>query len=191
MKKYFFVAGVLGLLAACSSNPEKSADVVGCVFADGSGQKAPDWVCGDPVDGLQLSAVGYADKSGAGPNFMKQMAATAARTELAQTMKVQLQNMVKQYAQTTGAADSETVDKVNSSTTRQITNETLVGTRIYKQMPTPSGGMVVLVGMDEKTATQVAQQALRTSMNNDQALWQKFQSDKSFDEMAAEIARMK
>ena len=192
MRKHLITASMLALLAACSNSPEKEEKYEKeCVFADGSNDDAPLWVCGAPLEGVELSAVGYADKSAAGPNFMKQMAATAARVELAQMMKIQVQNMIKQYAETTGVADSETVDKVNSVTTKQITNESLSGTRIYRQMLTPTGGMVVAVGIDPATAEMIAQQALRTSMNNEKALWQKFQAQKSFDELAADIARMK
>src|SRR5690606_39825388 len=102
------------------------------------------------VTGVQTCALPIY-KSAAGPNFMKQMAATAARVELAQTMQVELQNMIKQYAETTGVGDSETVDMVNTSVTKQITKETLIGSKIFRQMPTPTGGMVVLVGLDADT----------------------------------------
>ncbi len=185
-----FAVETTTLLVACASNQPTQAPVASCVFADGSGQAAPEWVCGAPVDGLDLSAVGYADKSAAGPNFMKQMAATAARVELAQTMKVEVQNMIKQYAETTGTGDSETVDRVNTSVTKQITKETLVGSKIFRQMPTPSGGIVVLVGLDADTVNKLAEQAIKTSMNNERALWQKFQAEKSFDELASEISNM-
>lgn len=178
------------LMVACSSNKPIEEAVVGCAFADGSNKQAPEWVCGAPVEGFDLSAVGYADKSAAGPNFMKQMAATAARVELAQTMKIEVQNMIKQYAETTGAGDSETVDKVNSSVTKQLTKETLVGSRIIRSMPTPSGGIVAVVGLNADTVSQVTEQALKSSMNNNRALWQKFQAEKSFDELAEEIANM-
>ncbi|WP_430461284.1 LPP20 family lipoprotein [Thalassolituus sp. LLYu03] len=186
-----FAVAATALLAACASNQPTKEPVASCAFADGSGQAAPEWVCGAPVDGIELSAVGYADKSAAGPNFMKQMAATAARVELAQTMQVEVQNMIKQYAETTGAGDAETVDRVNTSVTKQLTKETLVGSKIYRQMPTPSGGIVVLVGLDADTAAKVAEQAIKTSMNNERALWQKFQAEKSFDELANEISNMK
>lgn len=188
--RHLITATAATLMVACSSN-EPAPVVADCLFADGSNQPAPLWVCGGPVEGVDLTAVGYADKSAAGPNFMKQMAATAARVELAQTMKVEVQNMIKQYAETTGTADDETVDQVNSSTTKQITKQDLQGSKIYMQMPTPSGGMVVLVGLDADTVTQIAEQALKTSMNNEKALWQKFQSQKSFDEMAEEMAKMR
>ncbi len=190
MIRNIFAAAAATMLVACASNQPAPQPVASCVFADGSGQAAPEWVCGAPVNGIDLSAVGYADKSGAGPNFMKQMAATAARVELAQTMKVEVQNMIKQFAETTGAGDSETVDRVNTSVTKQITKETLVGSKIFRQMPTPSGGMVVLVGLDADTVTKLSEQALKTSMKNERALWQKFQAEKSFDELASEIANM-
>ena len=176
MIRNIFAAAAATMLVACASNQPAPQPVASCVFADGSGQAAPEWVCGAPVNGIDLSAVGYADKSGAGPNFMKQMAATAARVELAQTMKVEVQNMIKQFAETTGAGDSETVDRVNTSVTKQITKETLVGSKIFRQMPTPSGGMVVLVGLDADTVTKLSEQALKTSMKNERALWQKFQA---------------
>ena len=57
-------------------------------------------------------------------------------------------------------------------------------------MPTPTGGIVVLVGLSPETVSQLAEQALKTSMKNDQALWQKFQASKAQDELAAEIANM-
>ena len=184
-------AATATLLVACSSTTTPVQEPVAeCVFADGSGKEAPLWVCGTPVEGYPLSAVGYADKSAAGPNFMKQMASTAARVELAQIMQVQVQNMIKQYTETTGVGDSETVDQVNSSVTKQITKESLVGSRIIRQLPTPSGGIVTLVGLNADSVGQVAEQALKTSMNNDRALWQKFQAEKSFDELAEEIANM-
>lgn len=179
------------VLVACSKDVVNTpvTAVPDCVFADGSNQAAPDWVCGAPVDGVALSAVGYSEKSAAGPNYMKQMAATAARVELAQVLSVDLQNMVKQYVETTGAGDAETVDRVNSVVTKQVTEQQLIGSQVVRQMPTPSGGLVVLVGLDPSQAEGVAESILRTSMRNEAALFQKLEAEKSFDELAEEIAK--
>jgi len=120
---------------------------------------------------------------------MKQMAATAARVELAQVLSLDLQNMVKQYVETTGAGDAETVDRVNSVVTKQVTEQQLIGSKVIRQMPTPSGGLVVLVGLDPAQAEGIAESILRTSMRNEAALFQKMEAEKSFDELAAEIAK--
>ena len=178
------------LLAACGSDDVKE-DVADCVFPDAPSAAAPGWICDEPVEGVEVSAVGVAEKSAAGHSFMKNMAATDARVQLAQSMKVHVQNMVKQYAETTGAADSETVDKVNTSVTKQITDESLVGTKIFKTRTSPNGALYVLLGMDASIAAAATENALKTSMNNDRALWQQFKAQKGQDELAASIANMK
>ncbi len=184
----FAVSGVAlsVLLAACS--PEEVKVALDCAFPDAPNTAAPSWVCDEPVEGVEVSAVGSAEKSAAGHSFMKNMAATDARVQLAQGMKVHVSNMVKQYAETTGAASSETVDKVNTSVTKQITDQSLIGTKIYKSRTSPNGTLYVLLGMDSSSAATATQEALRTSMNNDKALWQQFKAQKGQDELAAAIA---
>ena len=177
-------------VAACSSAPAKVEKVAECVFP-GSDKEAPLWVCDAPVEGMTVGAVGSAAKSDAGIAFMKQMAATEARVQLAQNMKVQVQNMIKQYAETTGAASAETVDRVNTSVTKQITDQTLQGTKIFRSIVGPDGTMYVLVGLDEAGAQKLTETAVKTSMNNDQAAWQQFKAQKGQDELAAEIAKQK
>jgi len=178
------------VLSACGSDEVKE-DKPNCVFPDAPTTPAPGWICDEPVEGVAVSAVGVAEKSAAGHSFMKNMAQTDARVQLAQSMKVHVQNMVKQYAETTGAADTETVDKVNTSVTKQITDETLVGTKIYKTRTSPNGALYVLLGMDASVVAAATENALKTSMNNDRALWQQFKAQKGQDELAAAIANMK
>ena len=178
------------LLTGCGSDEIKQA-APDCVFPDSPSTSAPGWVCDEPVAGVEVSAVGVAAKSAAGHSFMKNMAATDARVQLAQSMKVHVQNMVKQYAETTGAADAETVDKVNTSVTKQITDETLAGTKIFKTRTSPNGALYVLLGMDASIAAAATENALKTSMNNDRALWQQFKAQKGQDELASSIANMK
>lgn len=173
--------------SGCSSAPVKVAD---CVFP-GTKDVAPGWVCDEPVEGMAVTAVGTAAKSAAGHSFMKQMAATAARVELAQNMRVQVKNMIKQYAETTGAADQETVDQVNTSVTKQITDESLQGTRIMKSLSAPDGTLYVLVGLDQTSVESLTETAIKTSMNNERAAWQQFRAKKGQDELAEEIAKQK
>ena len=191
-KNGLFTMGAVALtalLTACAGEEVKVAH--DCVFPDAPDTPAPGWVCDEPVEVVEVSAVGAAEKSAAGHSFMKNMASTDARVQLAQAMKVHVQNMVKQYAETTGAASTETVDKVNTSVTKQITDQTLVGTKVFKTRVSPNGTLYVLLGMDANATATATQEALKTSMNNDQALWQQFKAKKGQDELAAAIASMK
>jgi len=175
------------LLTACSSTKEDFSD---CVFPDTPDTAAPGWICDQPVKGVELTAIGSTTKSGAGYDYMKSMAATSARIQLAQNMQVQVRNIVKQYIETTGQADSETVDKVMTSVTKQITNQTLVGTKIIKTRSSPTGNLYVLVGMNKDSVQKATEKALKTSMRNDAALWQQFKAKQSQDELAAEISKL-
>jgi len=182
---------VLGLLSVtgCSSPPPKVATPE-CVFPN-SALAAPGWVCDMPVEGASVSAVGISPKSSAGVAFMKQMAMADARVQLAQTVRIRVSNMIKQYAETTGAANQQTVDQVSTSVTKQITDETLVGTKLLRSITGPDSAMYVLVGLDESSAQQIAEVAIRSSMNNDRAAWQQFRAQKNQDELAADIAKQK
>lgn len=189
VKNRLYIAGIAALLAACSSEVKQAKP--DCMFPDAPGTSAPGWICDEPVEGVEVAAVGVAEKSAAGHSFMKNMAATDARVQMAQRMKLHVQNMVKQYAETTGSASTETVDKVNTSVTKQITDQSLVGTKVYKTRVSPNGTLYVLLGMDSTSTVAATQEALRSSMNNDNALWQQFKAQKGQDELAESIANMK
>lgn len=179
---------VIGL-SACGGKKAVKEEVADCVFPD-TNVAAPGWICDEPVPGLDVQAVGIAEKSAAGMSFMKDIAAADARGRLAEQAKVRVQKMVKKYLGTTGVGDAETVDAAASSTLKTITNETLVGSKVFKSRTGPNGRLYVLLGLDANAAAKIAETAVKTSMNNDQALWQQFVAQKSHDEMAAEIAKM-
>jgi hypothetical protein len=195
-KKVLFAltAGVFAIssLSGCSSEPKKEAKkpqaVYDCVFPN-TNQPAPGWICDEPVPGIEVSAVGIAEPSKAGLSFMKDMAAADARARLAEQLRVRVQKMVKSYLGSTGVAEAEVIDRAASSTIKTITNETLVGSKVLKSRVGPNGKLYVLVGLDKNAVEKITQQAVKTSMNNDQALWQQFKAKQSFDEMAAEIAK--
>lgn len=167
-----------------------SGNVADCVFPN-SNEAAPNWICDEPVEGVEVSAVGTAEKTAAGEAFMKQMAAVSARVQLAQRMKVQVANMLQQYLQARGAASQEIQDRIRSSVTKQITNETLVGTRLYKSRIGPDGAMFVLLGMDEAAVQRVSELAIKSSMMNDPGLWQQLNAGKAQDDLISEISRQR
>jgi hypothetical protein len=187
--RWLLVAAMAASLAACGT-AKKEEKVVECKF-DNSSTPAPGWICDEPVAGIAVSAVGRAEKTAAGVAFQRQMAATDARVQLAQAMRVQVQNMIKQYVETTGAADSETVDRVNTSVSKQITNEMLTGTKILRSIQGPDGTIYMLVGLDPEAAQKLAETAIKTSMNNERAAWQQFRAKKGQEELAEEIAKQK
>ena len=193
MRSFLYISlSVVALIGVtgCGSAPAKVAAAPECAYPN-SKEAAPGWVCDAPVEGVAVSAVGVSANSQAGIAFMKQMAAADARVQLAQSVRIQVTNMIKQYAETTGAANQETVDKVNTSVTKQITNESLAGTKILKSTTGPDGSLYVLVGLDEAGTQKIVEAAINTSLNNDKAAWQQFRAQKGQEELAADIAKQK
>lgn len=180
------LAGLLWLLAGCSATPQRPA-TAGCTFPD-SRSPAPAWVCGEPLEGVTVSAVGSAPAAEAGSGFTRQMASTDARVQLAQSLRVHVSNLIRDYVAVTGMADGESVDRVSTSVSQQITDETLIGSRIYRTAVAPNGSMYVLVGLDANYARELGERAIRSSMRHERTLWQHFQAERSLDELARAIA---
>ncbi len=162
--------------------------VADCVFPNQ--QAAPGWVCDEPMPGLEIQAVGTAEKSVAGLAYMKDIAKSAALGNLAEQFKVKVAKMVKKYIGTTGMGSEETVDAAASSTIKTLSSKTIQGARVYKTRTGPEGRLYVLVGLDANKTKILVENAVKTSMKNERALWQEFKAQKSQDEMAAGIAAM-
>ena len=192
MKKNALLLAGFAFLAACSSAPKDKtpAYAADCVFPNTS-EAAPVWICNAPVDGIDVSSVGIAEKSAAGISFMTDIAAADARGKLVDQFKVRVDKMVKSYFGTTGEGDAETVDRAAESVLKTVSSEILIGSKIYRSRTGPNGRLFVLVGLDAEATQKAAEESLKTSMNNDQALWQKFQAQKGFDELKEEIASQK
>lgn len=191
MKMSFLVSIIAAVfVASCASKDALKPQVAAPLKCSwpGTTQEAPSWTCDLPVEGVSVSAVGIYDKTAAGIQFQKDQATASARVALAQQMQVHVANMIKQYAETTGAGSTETVDRVNSAVSKLVTSESLEGSRIYMSTVSPSGAMYVLVGLDPKLAARNTEQVLKTSMKNDKALWQQFKAKLAQDELAAAIA---
>ncbi len=187
------ILGAMLFLVACGGGAANVAqeDIRECNFPDDGRTEAPIWVCSERLDNLKLSAVGNYESTNAGLTFQKQQAMAAARVQIAQVMEVNVTNMVKNFAETTGFGDTETVDRVASNTTKQVTSQTLQGSKLYRQAKNPeTGTLFVLVGMGDAELDAALNDIINRSFSSDgnaQADWQRLQADKSFDELTEEV----
>ena len=147
---------------------------------------APKWVLNPSLEG-GISAVGSAKIGKAGMQFARTEAMAHGRDELARITSVKVKNMVKNFTQSTGVADAETVDKVSSQVTKQVTNQAISGSKQKETWISPSNDIYVLVVVDASVAKDNVKQAVQTSMKNEQALWQQFQAKKANEELDKEI----
>ena len=179
---------LISTLAACGGKKD-AVVAIECSHKDAPSIPAPAWICDRVHAGYEASAVGFSEKLAAGPSLTETIATTQARVKLAKEIGVQVNNMVKAHIENTGTGDAQTVDRVYTSVTKEITGERLVGAKVIKVTQSPKGGTYVLMGMNISAVKQAGQRALKSSMNNNAALWQQFKAKKSQDELAAEILK--
>lgn len=194
MKKTIKFAGLtiasVFLLAGCSSKPAKEKAPEEAAFAQhceyATGVRAPQWYCDPSMEG-GIAAVGEAKPNPAGDrNLQRTVAMGNARDELARQMELQVKNMLENWARTTGTGDAQTYEANIENVSRQVSQQTLQGSTQIGRWVAPDGTLVLLVGMREQTKIE---QNIKTSLRNENALWQQFQSKQALDSLDQEIAK--
>jgi len=178
--------GLMGVMTGCMNNQPQQPNLEACMI---DGKQAPSWVCdgGAMMEG-GLFAVGSAEMSPLGRSFQRTEATAAARDALARQIKVKVKNMFKQFQATTGIGDEQTAEKATQNVSKQVAQATLSGSKVMKVWLSPKGTMYVLVGMpDPKAVQQEVKKAVKTSLHNDKALWQKFLAQKADKELDAAV----
>jgi len=152
-------------------------------------KNAPKWVIDEKVKNMKLSAVGSAKIGDAGFQFAVDEAKAIARDEIARTTSVVVKNLIKNFSQATGVKNSETVDKVSEQVSKQVSYSVLRGSKVIKKWVSPCDEVFVLVAVDPKLAKSSIKEAIITSFKNEEAMWQKFQSEEAFEELEREIEK--
>ncbi|WP_456479990.1 LPP20 family lipoprotein [Nautilia sp.] len=182
MKKIFplLVIGSL-IFIGCSSKkptPSNTPQVSGeCIIQD---SKAPLWVCtGGDIKGY-ITAVGSAKPTPLGFSFQRSEAMAIARDEIAKQIQIKVKNMFKNYMATTGAK-TDSVEKATEYVSKQITKQTLTGSKQLNMWIAPDKTLFVLAGVPLNA--EKVKQIIKSSLNNKEALWQKIQADKAQKEL--------
>jgi len=169
-------------LAACGGNRRPSAvsspsDVV---------MAAPSWYPSPPSSDGYLAASATADS----PDLHLAMsrARMRARGEIAQTLELRFQGLLKSFAEQTGPGSDATVLNLFSETYRAVVNDVLTGTEVAdsKVVPTRNGYIVfALVRLPLGEANKAFVQKARAR----EELWTQLRASKAFEELDAEIRK--
>jgi hypothetical protein len=182
MKKAIIISVFAMLFAiGCGSKEEIVEPIVNqCLVG------APEWVLMGGAEG-GFTSVGAAQISKAGIQFSRTAAMANARDEMARTISVKVNNMMKDFTQSTGIGDDEVVDRVTSNVSKQVASQTLQGTVQRAMWQSPCNELYVLMASDPESVQNFLKSSINTSYRNEEALWQQFQSQKAQDELDAAI----
>ncbi|ABB43675.1 hypothetical protein Suden_0394 [Sulfurimonas denitrificans DSM 1251] len=174
------------IIIGCSKDvePEKRSVDFSCKQEN---VDAPKWTCIPEVPG-HYSGVGIAEKSAAGMDHMRRVAMANGRSDLAQQIQTLVKDKVSLYTGTTGIASSETVDKTTESVTKQVAKVNLNGSKAIDMWSAPSGALYMLVTVSKESTNEQIRNNIKTSFNNDNALWQQFKAKNALEELEKEFS---
>lgn len=187
MKKALLLLVVLSFFAVgCGSKTsgisESAQDIAVCYAG------SPNWVMAGQAEG-GLSAVGMAKIGKAGLNFARTEALANARDEMARILSVKVNNMFKNFTQTTGIGEEQTVDKVSANVSKQVASQMISGSKQIGSWISPCNELYILVGIDSEMVQQAVEAQSVSSFKNENALWQQFLAEKGQEELSEAIKR--
>lgn len=181
ISKYLIALALIAMFAGCSSGSSQG------VFSDSKYAKeyegAPSWVVSPPSEG-GLASVGIYKIGKSGIPMAKKIAISRAKTELAGVLKSKVKDFVEDFTRETGVADdSQTVEAVASSASKIMTQATLEGARFKTAWISSTGNYYALVIMDGNKFRDKVSDAVKTSMQDKNKMYQQFTAKKGFDKM--------
>jgi len=182
-----FIGLIAFAISGCSDKePEvKSVEEFGCKQES---VMAPRWTCIPDVEGF-YAGVGVAEKSAAGTAHMRKVALMNGRSDLAQQIQTQVKDKMEGFTRATGNGSAETVDMVTTAVTKQVAKVDLQGSKAVDMWNAPSGAIYMLVTVPEASVNNEVKKAIGapSSFQNDDALWQQFQSQQSLESLEKEF----
>ncbi|MCF6434239.1 LPP20 family lipoprotein [Pseudoalteromonas sp. MMG022] len=177
-----------GMLTACSSTKNDSAS--------SSRVNIPDWVL-NPVVENGIAAADCIKYSG-NISVDQKMAVANARLALAQQIEVRIEGLDKTFANRTDANDAMTVGSTFSSVSKQLTKQTLNGSRVVKADVVDISGkdyfcaLTTLSPELTKTLFKDLIQSAKPSIDprDEQFLYQEFKAFKAEQDLEKEIERL-
>lgn len=127
---------------------------------------------------------------------MRTVAVNNARVALASQFQVDINNMFKQAIEastetTTALGVNENVQETFESITKNVVTRTLTNSRLLVSQTSPSGGLYVLVGMDQAAYDMNVNKIVDEVTNEDSALWDQFNNEKAADDLAKALESLK
>jgi hypothetical protein len=145
----------------------------------------PAWATTRPNDEGILYGVGQAKKQN--PSLAKKVAAQRARDEIAGAVKIKVENLVKDFMQESGVGEKAGALEFTQVVSKGVTDATLTGAMIKETYQAKDGTYFVLVTYSLDDARRSAIESAR----QEEAAWNQFQADKGFDDLEAELNKLR
>ncbi|MCK4579477.1 MAG: LPP20 family lipoprotein [Candidatus Marinimicrobia bacterium] len=145
----------------------------------------PEWALNPPAAEGFIYGVGQAEKQN--PSLAKKVAAQRARDEVAAAVKIKVEALVKDFMQESGVGDRAQALEFTQAVSKGVTEATLTGTMIKEAYLAKDGTYFVLV---EYSLDEARRNAIETA-RQEEALYNEFKAEAGFDDLEAELAKLR
>jgi len=190
MNKQIILAGSLAIammFSACSGQPEveKLPERGQCLIEN---KVAPSWVCNQDIGYKdQLKDLGIAPYRGSGEfGFARREAMANGRSNLAQQIQTEVKDKVATFMEKTGLGERATIDKVTTQVSKQVARVSMTNSHQLEFWDSGTS-LFILVGIPKKDVNSKIGASVRTSLKNDDALWQQYKAKNSLDGLDKEF----
>lgn len=195
MKKISLLTAITLILGACTSNQSASQQTTISNVSAAEPQNMlgnlPSWTLTPYVEGSE-SAVGMVKVGASGVPNARNKAIARARVELANQMELKVQALTKDYVNVIGEGDNEIVESAFSQVSKQVSKQTLTGSRPVDMFMTNTKELYVLVAIPQETIRKSVKEAMDdgiSALKSEDKLYQEFQSEKAQKELDSIVER--
>ncbi|MFT7003275.1 MAG: hypothetical protein ACJAWW_000621 [Sulfurimonas sp.] len=137
--------------------------------------EAPQWICEPYVEGYYAS-IGIVAQSPSGTEKTKSLALFEGRRNLAQNIKADVKDKVKNFILEAELGDTDTASNINADISREILRVDLSTSVGIGNWAAPSSTLYMHVTLEEDVVNSIAKEAVINSLKGNSVLWEKFQS---------------
>ncbi|WP_440055850.1 hypothetical protein ACSLBF_06795 [Pseudoalteromonas sp. T1lg65] len=188
MKQVVFSAAIVSILSACSSTQDDAAS--------SPRVNIPEWVLNPTIeDGIAAAdCVSYSGNI----SIDQKMAVANARLALAQQIETRIEGLDKTFSNRTDANDETTVGGTFSSVSKQLTKQSLSGSRVLKADVVDISNkdyFCALVTLSPEQTKELFKDLVKESKRSidpqdEKFLYQEFKAFKAEQDLEKEIARL-
>ncbi len=179
MKKLLILS--LLILISCGGAQKKS----GSTEEFDKEPEMPWYVMSPPISPDSLYGVGFAKKQN--PMLGKKAATQRARDEISQSVKIQVQTLMRDFMSESGIGENAQALEYTESVSNQVAANTLSGSVVLKTSRAKDGTWYVLVGYSTDSLRKATQEAAK----REEALFNEFKAEQGFDELEKAISNMR
>ena len=177
----FTLALLALLLVACGGGAYKS----GSTEQFDKEPEMPWFVMSPPASPDSLFGVGFAKKQN--PMLAKKAATARARDEISQSVKIQVQTLLRDFMSESGIGENAQALEYTESVSNQVTANTLEGSIVLNTYKGDDGTWYVLVGYSKDSVRKATLEAAK----REEALFNEFKAEQGFDSLQNAIDNMR